>query len=404
MYKHYTFDNVSRYYYEPEGLEWQIVTLDDGRDVMMLLPIYYEEKPKCRGKCTRWECVPCYETSFMNTNLDKVKCWADKISPRLLARTSNKKFIFLCDKCNHYFLKSLGHIHTMNSWCQFCSKNRSLCDDPDCEHCFKHSFASHPKSKYWSINNRKSPREFTISNAEKAEFKCECGHKFMMRLAEVTTGQWCPYCAIPSRLLCDDLSCKQCLERSFASHNRSKFWSSDNNLSPRFVFKKSNKKFKFLCDKNCDHTFLMTPVNIATQNQWCPKCNTSKRETLIADYLKSKGYNFETEYLFPNSRYRYDFKIGNKFIEYDGKQHFIMNGHFHKTYGDKTIEEIFEERQEADKNKNQLIINNNKSLLRLDYTLNDDEIISMVKDYLDDTFDVSESIYYSNLEMYTYLF
>ena len=68
----------------------------------------------------------------------------------------------------------------------------------------------------------------------------DCDHNFEMKFSKVSIGQWCPYCAIPSKLLCDNNDCIKCHERSFLSHEKSKFWDISIKILPRTVFKYDN--------------------------------------------------------------------------------------------------------------------------------------------------------------------
>jgi len=64
-------------------------------------------------------------------------------------------------------------------------------------------------------------------------------------------------------------------ERSFASHERAKYWSKKNgDVKPEDVFKQSNKKYWFDCDK-CSHCFDCALNNIV-QEKWCPYCKNKK--------------------------------------------------------------------------------------------------------------------------------
>ena len=42
--------------------------------------------------------------------------------------------------------------------------------------------------------------------------------------------------------LCDKEDCKKCFEKSFASHEKAKYWSNTNELKPNQVSKGSGKK------------------------------------------------------------------------------------------------------------------------------------------------------------------
>ena len=74
------------------------------------------------------------------------------------------------------------------------------------------------------------------------------------------------------RNLCSDEDCIECFDRSFASQPLSIYWSSDNELLPRQVFKGSNnKKYKFKCNV-CHHIFYTLPLSVTKNGQGCPFC------------------------------------------------------------------------------------------------------------------------------------
>jgi very-short-patch-repair endonuclease len=180
-------------------------------------------------------------------------------------KSSDKKYWFNCNICSHEYECSLSNIQKRN--CPYCSNPpKKLCDNEKCKLCFEKSFASHEKSIYWSNKNIESPFKVFKSSGKKYWFDCNiCNHEFNIGLDNITsqkTSRWCPYCCIPSRLLCDDNDCKFCFEKSFASHEKSKYWSNKNKLNPRQIFKKSDTiKYIFFCDI-CNHDFERYPINI----------------------------------------------------------------------------------------------------------------------------------------------
>jgi very-short-patch-repair endonuclease len=156
-----------------------------------------------------------------------------------------------------------------------CNSKR-LCANEDCKTRFKNSFASHEKSKYWSEKNGDvNPiHVFKGSSKKKYWFDCDiCGHEFENTLNHITgLNRWCPYCA--NQKLCEKEDCKTCFEKSFASHEKSKYWSHKNgDVKLRQVFKCSGKKYWFNCD-NCGHQFNTLLSNLTPQhNNWCPYCS-----------------------------------------------------------------------------------------------------------------------------------
>jgi very-short-patch-repair endonuclease len=201
----------------------------------------------------------------------KSKFWSSKneLKPENISLNSNKKFLFFCDKCNHEFLRPIKKINNKEH-CTYCViPSKLLCKNIECIFCFEKSFASNEKSKYWSNKNIKKPRDVSKSSSVKYIFDCLCGHEIEIMLSNINTGFWCGYCCKPSKKLCDDKDCNSCFEKSFASHEKSKFIV-DKNFNPRNIFKNSHEKILFNCD-NCYHDFECSLGNI-NNNRWCPYC------------------------------------------------------------------------------------------------------------------------------------
>ena len=139
------------------------------------------------------------------------------------------------------------------------------------------SFASHNKSKFWADKNIIKPENISKYSHKKFYFNCNlCNHLFLCRLDNiVSNNSWCPYCSSPPKMLCDDKNCKNCFEKSFASHSKNIYWSKKNNLSPRQCFKMSANKYFFNCDK-CTHTISISLANVSSGGVWCCYCSNSK--------------------------------------------------------------------------------------------------------------------------------
>ena len=214
-----------------------------------------------------------FEKSF--TSHEKSIFWSDRnlIKPNEITKGSSKKFYFNCDKCNHEFLMQLNVV-TRGGWCNFCSNN-NLCKNNECKICFEKSFASHEKSAFWSNKNDLIPRQVFKVSAKKYLFKCEtCNHEFINNPSHVSNGRWCPYCCIPQKQLCGIKECIDCYNKSFASHEKAKYWSNKNELKPEFVLKNGDKRVWFDCD-NCSHNF-EKQIKYVSKDGWCPYCNSFK--------------------------------------------------------------------------------------------------------------------------------
>ena len=133
---------------------------------------------------------------------------------------------------------------------------------------FERSFASHPKSKFWSLKNLLQPQNVALNSHKKFLFNCDCGHVFDEQLNNINIGRWCSYCT--NKKICSNSSCYVCFEKSFASVKYSENWSDKNEDLPRFLFKNSHKIYWFDCP-NCDHPFEQRLSHI-TRGNYCNYC------------------------------------------------------------------------------------------------------------------------------------
>jgi very-short-patch-repair endonuclease len=309
--------------------------------------------------CGEKECTKCFDLSFASS--DKAKYWSNKnvndknelIKPIEVFLNSNYKYCFDC-KCGHMFYSQLNNI-TSGSWCPYCAiPSNVLCDSNDCNQCFNKSFASSDKAKYWSDKNELKPREVFRNSEEIYFFNCKCGHTFDSNLANITKGNWCPYCSNPPKRLC---GCDVCFEKSFASSDKIKYWSDENHENPRYVFLNSNKKYIFNCDKK--HNF-NKQLNAITRGSWCPYC-VNKTEQILYDKLitlyPSLQQQFKADWCKKKQHLPFDFVISeyNIIIELDGRQHFEQVSNWASP----------EETQENDKYKTECANQNNYSVIRL---------------------------------------
>lgn len=133
-------------------------------------------------------------------------------------------------------------------------------------------FFEHPKFKYWNYTlNSEKPQNISTNQTKKYWFKCNnCNHNFKNNIYNIIKKQqWCPYCCFPSQKLCNDKDCMFCFNNSFASNKNSKYWNIKNIILPRNIFKSSNKKHWFDCNK-CNHIFERSLCSI--KNNLCPYC------------------------------------------------------------------------------------------------------------------------------------
>lgn len=325
--------------------------------------------------CKDDNCVPCLQKSLKSH--PKSDYWSNKnqVQPRQVFKgESTAKYWFDCNTCGHDFDVTPASITHMNSWCPYCS-NLKLCQNLNCQLCLQKSFKSHTKSMFWSKNNDVDPRfVFKHMNSCTYWFNCNnCGHEFQTYVATVTREKkptWCPYCCFPPLLLCDNDDCKLCFEKSFKSHKLSRFWSSENKLIPRQVFKHGCGVFVFVCKNGHKFSRIVSDVTRPDKPCWCPICCESIGEKLVAHSLEKAGIIPEHQKKFPNLRYRrllqcdiYFEHCGHRcVIEFDGHHHFHSDSYL-ATKGN------FEENQERDLLKTQFCLDNNIYILRIPYTM-----------------------------------
>ncbi len=72
--------------------------------------------------------------------------------------------------------------------------------------------------------------------------------------------------------LCTYDNCKKCYLLSFMSDEKSVYWSSNNEKTPRDVFKGTHIKYWFLCEE-CDHKFEISINKITSSKRWCSYCS-----------------------------------------------------------------------------------------------------------------------------------
>ena len=281
-------------------------------------------------------CDFCFKKSFASH--PKAKYWSKTkngdVTPLDVPKGSAKKYGFDCGECHHPFKSSLNKIVGSGTWCPYCCVPSSkLCPKTNnCDACFKRSFASHPKAKYWSKtkNGDVTPLDVPKYSNTKYGFDCgECPHAFESSPTSIVgRGTWCPYCCVPSSTLCPNTSnCDFCFKKSFASHSKAKYWSKTNGKTPRYVPKNSNKKYGFDCDK-CHHAFKSSPDSIV-RGRWCPKCK-NKTELKLYEAVKRHYptliHQFNQEWCKNINCLPFDFCIPehNIIIELDGRQHFIQ--------------------------------------------------------------------------------
>ena len=274
--------------------------------------------------CEKEDCLFCFQKSFASHQMASKWSVKNMVSPRMICSGSEKKCWFDCDTCHHSFQTVLFILKKENH-CPYCT-NQRLCEE-DCDYCFQKSCASHRMAEEWSAKNQVQPRQAFLQSNKKAIFDCkQCGHEY-----ETTINHYynrdgsCAYCS--NQKLCDQ-ECDICFNKSFASHPKVGCWNSKNTKLPRQVFKGSEHRAIFTCDK-CSSEFDAKVYNILT-GYWCPYCK-NKSEAKMLQFLSNEYSECKKQLRFDwcrfsktNSIMPFDFGVGKILIELDGEQHFVQ--------------------------------------------------------------------------------
>jgi hypothetical protein len=276
-------------------------------------------------------CSHCLPRCFLSSNRADYYIGENQPNIETITLRCNTLYKFKCPDCLHIIEKSPDAIFK-GKWCDYCNPyGDSLCPpESDCKFCYEKSFASHPRSDYLYIEN---PRQYTLHSGKYTDFTCpDCNHSFNMRIADVTDGQWCPYCAWPTRRLCNQLpQCFHCYQRSIASHPLISYFDYKMNKNvPEFICMFSSEPIWLLCKQK--HSFSITPAHLS-EGRWCPKCYLKTEEKIYSWLCEMYETSDIIRQFKPDwcknpengSQLSYDFNIISKkvIIELDGNQHFI---------------------------------------------------------------------------------
>lgn len=179
----------------------------------------------------------------------------------------------------------------------------------------------------------------------------KCGHVYETNAGNVLGGSGCPVC---HGIKDDELFKKEIKERYGDEYT--------------ILGKYTNGLTKIKTKHNpCGHIWHPTPKTLL-RRRTCPKCNKSKGEHFVSEFLKSNNIDYKTQYIFTDCKHinplPFDFAItidGQlKLIEFDGSQHFGKSNY----WGNK---DRYNDIKRNDNIKNQYCKENQIPLLRIPY-------------------------------------
>lgn len=163
-------------------------------------------------------------------------------------KNSNTKMRFKC-KEGHIW-ETTSHTIKKGAWCRHCHHNsmRNTIEQ-------MHKLAAKHRGK--CISKKYVKNNFAI------KWECKYGHKFSAQPSNVTSGEWCPYCARNNqRLSIKDI-------KKFANNNGGRL------ISTEYI--SNSKKLEFECRKG--HRWRASFNNVG-HGSWCPVCAGNRPKTL----------------------------------------------------------------------------------------------------------------------------
>jgi len=149
----------------------------------------------------------------------------------------------------------------------------------------------------------------------------------------------------------------------------------------------------------CDNIFKRTVSEHIINRDGCKFCTKSKGEKAIYMFLKYNNIQFEDEVSvlgYNGNKFRYDFVVDCQneivIIEYDGRGHFEIINFWQN-------EKEFNESRKRDIYKQKIALDENKRIIRIDYTVK----IEDIPKHLEEGLKCKEKIYYSNPSLYTWI-
>lgn len=265
-------------------------------------------KPTSVVLCNNDECKYCPLRKFSKHRFAQYYSDKNKKDINQIMIKSGLSYLFNCPDCNKELTLSISKISKYTEEKKICEdcelkdmiqrreekkkkkleeelskecnpRSQYLCTDLNCEVCEPKRFMNHPFSKYYNIVlNDEDILTLHKGSSKYYWFKCDiCKHNSHQSLSNITREgckEFCRYCS--NELLCGVKECKHCWERSFASHEKSKYWSDKNEKNPWDVHKGITRiKYLLNCEK-CTHEYWGRLSHITNPNEQCgcPYCHT----------------------------------------------------------------------------------------------------------------------------------
>jgi ssDNA-binding Zn-finger/Zn-ribbon topoisomerase 1 len=203
-----------------------------------------------------------------------------------------------------------------------------------------------------------------------------CGHEFESKANNVANaGQGCPICNNKKRIINQRLTHDEYIKRVNDRHH--------GEIEVLDIYTKANEKIRFR-HSTCGFEWKAIAYSVSHLGRGCPRCASSKGESLIRWILIERNIEFKEQFIFNDCRYKrplpFDFAVFVDsdlafLIEYDGIQHFKPTKY-------SNWEDGFEAIQLRDRIKDEYCDINDIPLLRIPYWKTEEDVSDMIDDML----------------------
>lgn len=327
--------------------------------------------PCCHGL----KVVP--SNSFATTHPHLINQWHPKniLNPTDVVGGSERKVWWICSK-GHEWESTVANRTTGHN-CPYCSNNL-VCKDNSLATLFPEI------AKQWhpTKNGSLTPDDLTYGSNKIVWWKCDVAddHEWEASCKNRTSQNYGCLCCASFKIVLSN-----CLATTHPE--LCKEWHPTKNvgITPFDLHSGSTKKIWWICPKK-GHEYHSMVIN-RTTDHGCPRCNESKGEKYIANFLKDHNIEYKPQIKFDNCKHKsylpFDFgiTINNQLhlIEFQGIQHFEPVSFGKKKNADLKLQ--LETIQFRDLIKYNYCIENNILLLRIHY-LNFNKIDQLLVEFL----------------------
>lgn len=308
----------------------------------------------------------------INNNVNYYIHWSknNKLNSKQVSYSSDKKFLFICDK-NHEYEKSLTNA-IKGSGCPYCCGSKILIG-------FNDLWTTHPEICRYLVDYNDG---YIISKGThcKTNWKCLVGHQYKQSVVnKISHNQGCPYCSGKKVLI-----------------GFNDMWTTNKDICEELLEKEdgykytqgSGKKVKWKC-KKCNNIWVSKICNRTINKRGCPKCTKSKGEIKVEEILNKYNIHYYPQKRFDECRHKnelpFDFYLPlyNTCIEYQGEQHYIEYHNILHPKGTRYNKTDLEFTKYKDDIKKDFCQKNNIRLIEIPYW-EYNNIESIIKEYIND--------------------